>query len=272
VKELCRCATECEWLQEHYKLEHHPNCPVVNQPAVGDDALQLAPLIALATESNLKLYKQIRRLDSISPSEVVRKGIERIEDIPTPELPLIPVKFDDRPTFQRSIPLTSPANYGNESSQDDQNRCSYNRHIANPELNEFQKLQFKTVHHTYEDCLSRSGDFTFFEEEESCLLTVEDLHPFMHLVDIFLDEKRITDLCVHRCDPLMDYAVILEVVPGTKNLLIDDPTTPSGHQEKQLNGKIELRVQDQYLDHVQQLGETPNSVISALMEHGRRKK
>ena len=26
--ELCPCATECEWLPEHYALEHHPNCRV----------------------------------------------------------------------------------------------------------------------------------------------------------------------------------------------------------------------------------------------------
>lgn len=27
--EKCKCATECEWLPEHYTLEHHPACPVI---------------------------------------------------------------------------------------------------------------------------------------------------------------------------------------------------------------------------------------------------
>ena|ERR1043165_1651707 len=41
--QLCPCATECEWLPEHYQLEHHPDCQ--NQWRYSEPSPQLYGLL-----------------------------------------------------------------------------------------------------------------------------------------------------------------------------------------------------------------------------------
>lgn len=75
--EQCRCATECEWLPEHYTLEHHPACPVVAgqaQPTVyGQSATTQIRLINVIDEKAISDFLSSAAGEAVILNHILKK-------------------------------------------------------------------------------------------------------------------------------------------------------------------------------------------------------
>ncbi len=250
-QQLCRCATECEWLESMYKLPHHPDCPVI------------AALVACLPKSQHRPHPHgeqpnecVVRFTDVAHSEgpAVRFGEwngHALEDCCKRFPPLHEYAGGDDGDCDELMPVRVTddnqtvrwTDYANATPAQDM-AATFEKISSRPYADPRLILPLMPPYRG-----EPRFDGPMAVPQEICLITVE-MFRRAHVPDVFecwLDDVKVED-CVWAFDPQNGIAVIYDLLPPTPGRAgrdtIRDKHSPTGHQMIIRRGRMELRLRE----------------------------